>query len=670
MTNSDLREAGPRAVETSEAAKAMGETQLGWRGQRWLLLGLCLFAVCLRLVAVHQFESEHPLADSPVIDEASYDGWAQEIAAGDWLGDEVFFQEPLYPYFLGSLYAVAGHDRQVARVVQCLLGGLSVLLLWLGTRRLFGSLAAWFAGIALALHPPAILMACLLLKPNLFLPILAGFVVLLVTRPERRSTWLWLGVLGGLGALLRGNMLILLPVLTCLPWLRIKTSGARPAQALRSSALFVAGGALVLLPVMLRNWQVGEVFALTTSGAGTNVYGGNNADNPYGVATEFDWVRGIPRYEAEDWRREAEARNGREMDAGESSDYWLGQTIQSMQADPALHLSIFWNKLRLALGSYEVPDNHHLGWDSRYVSLLRLRWPSFAIIGGFGLAGLLLLAFRRGLSPGRLELALLFVLYLGTIVLTVMSMRARLPLTLLILPFMGYWMAQLYRAYDEEREPGEAWRRKPMRIVALVLLGTLCTSFVVAPVFDEQHLDQDLADRDYNLAVSWLERGEELERASSLSAELATRFPQTSRFQTLLATTEWRRGRLALDAGNRVPGQELIRAALARLEPISKASGVSPRERSRALRLAGYIQADIGNWSPAERFFRQAREFAGADLELMVSHAQALLEVAKLGGDQADAQVAVARDLLQDVIRRSPEGFEADGARALLEGLN
>ena len=35
-----------------------------------------------------------------------------------------------------------------------------------------------------------------------------------------------------------------------------------------------------------------------------NLYGGNNAQNPYGIATEFDWVRGIPEYESADWRRE------------------------------------------------------------------------------------------------------------------------------------------------------------------------------------------------------------------------------------------------------------------------------------------------------------------------------------------------------------------------------
>ena len=35
---------------------------------------------------------------------------ARAIAGGDWMGREVFFQEPLYPYALGSLYAVVGES--------------------------------------------------------------------------------------------------------------------------------------------------------------------------------------------------------------------------------------------------------------------------------------------------------------------------------------------------------------------------------------------------------------------------------------------------------------------------------------------------------------------------------------------------------------------------------
>ena len=71
------------------------------------------------------------------------------------------------------------------------------------------------------------------------------------------------------------------------------------------------------------------MWALTTSGAGTNLYGGNNLRNPKGVATELPWVRGVPEHEAGDWRREAERRTGEELDPGEVSRYWLAETARS-----------------------------------------------------------------------------------------------------------------------------------------------------------------------------------------------------------------------------------------------------------------------------------------------------------------------------------------------------
>ena len=80
-----------------------------------------------------QYEATHPQADRPLIDEASYEAWALELAGGDWLGDEIFFQEPLYPYWLGVVYGLGGPEvearRALARRVQALLGALTSVLM-------------------------------------------------------------------------------------------------------------------------------------------------------------------------------------------------------------------------------------------------------------------------------------------------------------------------------------------------------------------------------------------------------------------------------------------------------------------------------------------------------------------------------------------------------------
>ncbi len=344
--------------------------------QRIGLVALFLLALVPRLVAVAQYEAHHPNATYPVIDERSYDAWAREIAGGDWVGDEVFFQEPLYPYFLGSIYSIVGEESgpHVARVLQCLLGALTAVLIALATRQLFGPAAGWVAGGAFALLGSAVIFPAYLLKPNLFLPLLAFIVWHGLRRTQACGrSWLLFGFACGLGALLRGNMLLLLPVLAA--W------SAFVGRRLQPALLFVGGVLLVLMPVALRNYAVGGVFALTTSGAGTNLYGGNNADNPFGIAREFDWVRGIPEYEADDWRHEAERRTGRELDQGEVSRFWMGEVWASVLSASGLHLGILWNKLRATLSDYEVPDNHDLAWDRRYVACLRAPFLTFGVVG-------------------------------------------------------------------------------------------------------------------------------------------------------------------------------------------------------------------------------------------------------------------------------------------------
>jgi hypothetical protein len=63
------------------------------------------------------------LADTPLLefvlgDAKNYVAWGHEIAAGNWLGNETFYQAPLYPYFLGTLLSVFGDDLFAIRVFQ------------------------------------------------------------------------------------------------------------------------------------------------------------------------------------------------------------------------------------------------------------------------------------------------------------------------------------------------------------------------------------------------------------------------------------------------------------------------------------------------------------------------------------------------------------------------
>lgn len=624
--------------------------------ENWLLALVLVVAGGLRWTAVEQYESSHPLADRPVIDEQSYDRWAREIAGGEWLGREIFFQEPLYPYALGLLYAAVDGsptvEREWARRAHVLLAVLTTFLIARCARRLFGPVAGLAGALLFAVHGPAIWFPVLLLKENLFLPLVAGFTWVLSIACEsstRRGAWFAVGALAALGSLLRGNMLVLLPCFAAFPVVAEFFAERAWRRAALASACLVLGVACVLLPVAWRNQVVGGRFVLTTSGAGTNFYGGNNLDNPYGVAKEFDFVRGVPKYEAADWRHEAERRTGRTLDPAETSSFWLGETLRSMRAEPLFHLRAFWRKFRLALGEYEVPDNHFYDWDRAFVPLLAAPWPGFAWIGGLGLAGMIaIVALRRRASPWP---ALgFFVSYLGTIVLTVMSERARIVLLPVIAMFAGGFVAHVLT------------RGAPRRASALAGL-LLAVLLVAVPVYDSGQRQRDLDERDYNLATVVLADGGDLLRVRGIADALERRYPGTPRPALLSADVDYRLARRILDDPRSAPADvararselERIVASLSACEPRA-----NPQERFGIAKLRGAVQQYRGEFALAEHDFRRAAEFDPEDFDVLrrlaVSLANRSMEERDV--DAKRRGLAEAAEILERLVARAPDDPE------------
>src|SRR5436190_20533470 len=118
--------------------------------------GAIVFAVALlvRLLYIWQIRPS-PFFDTLLGDARAYDEWAQRIAGGDWIGRDVFYQASLYPYFLGLLYTMFGHDLMAVRIAQAILGSSACVLLALTARALFSDRVGLVAGLMLALYAPA-----------------------------------------------------------------------------------------------------------------------------------------------------------------------------------------------------------------------------------------------------------------------------------------------------------------------------------------------------------------------------------------------------------------------------------------------------------------------------------------------------------------------------------
>ncbi|MCX6538508.1 MAG: glycosyltransferase family 39 protein [Acidobacteria bacterium] len=246
--------------------------QLGWPAKAGLV---GLGALVLRLLYLYELR-DTVLVNVLIGDGRQYDAWAQQIAGGQWIGTEVFYQTPLYPYLVAVWFTIAGHHVFGVRVIQAVLGAASCVGLAAAGRRFFGARAGLVAGALLAIYPPAIFFDGLIQKSSLDL-LLATVLLASLGECLDRPCWPWLAAAGvalGAFALNRENARLLYPIIVV--WLFAYFRAAPLRRRVAWTAIVTAAAALVLLPVGLRNYYVGGEFLISTSQFGPNLYIGNH----------------------------------------------------------------------------------------------------------------------------------------------------------------------------------------------------------------------------------------------------------------------------------------------------------------------------------------------------------------------------------------------------------
>jgi len=349
-----------------------------------------MLAFWVRLLYLFQIESI-PLFYHLAADARGYDEWAQRIAAGDWLGQGVFYQAPLYPYFLGLLQSIFGRDLWSIRVVQIILGAASCsLLYWVG-KSFFSRAVGIAAGLILSLYAPAIFFDALIQKTVLDL-FLITLLLFLLGRARSKPGWMRWVVIGCVLALLgltRENALIWVSVAPI--WIWVYFAPYQPRIRLGWIGMFVAGLILVLFPVGLRNLNVGGEFALTTSQLGPNFFIGNNpaADGTYASLRPG---RSDPQFERQDATELAEQALGRSLSPGEVSSYWLRQSWDYILSQPIDWLRLMVRKWLIVWNVRELEDAEDFYLYQRWAWILGLLgWTNhFGVLAPLAAAGFLL----------------------------------------------------------------------------------------------------------------------------------------------------------------------------------------------------------------------------------------------------------------------------------------
>jgi len=414
------------------------ETEPGSRSHKWRVF-LIIFGLAAVLRIAYTLASRRsPFFDHLDLDSRFYDLWAKEIAGGEWVGDEVFFMGPLYPYFLAIIYKIFGTGLVVVKVIQGLLGALTAGVTYLLGRAVFGPITGLAAGFIAAMYVPFIFYDNSILLPVLatLLNTLMLYFLYLGIRGMGLRAFLLAGVLAGLSA--AGNASVLAFGLPAMAFLAIYGK-VDPGIRLRRAALFAVGAAIVVTPILVRNYAVGNDFVPLTSNAGLNFFIGNS-ERAMGAYVKPE---GLNVYTDPTGETIAEAAEGRDLKPSEVSAYWAGRAFRFIREKPGRFLANLARKVFFFWSVFEVPQIEHIQFERRYSWLLRIPSPSFGIVCPLGVLGIILGLRKRP----RAYLLFLFVLaYSITIISFFVVARYRLPMIPALLVFAGYtvqwWIAE------------------------------------------------------------------------------------------------------------------------------------------------------------------------------------------------------------------------------------
>jgi len=441
-----------RKSQSTKMLKQKAKTKF-FQKETFLVIGLFLLAFVIRLIYLNQITSS-PDFDTPQRDALWHHNWATEIAGGDWIGDEAFFRAPLYPYFLGTLYAIFPESFYFPRLIQIIIGSLSCVLIFLLGKKLFDRRLGIIASVMACFYAPLIHFDAEFELPVLevFLDLIVLLLLLRAGTKLKKRWWFLAGMLLGLSAILRPNILIFVPFV--LLWICIKLWRKNKNKIIFSGASFLLGTILIISPVTIRNWVVGKDFVFISSQGGINFFIGNNTESDGKTAAAAPGMFPYEGYKDNIWLTSiklAEKNSGRKLKPSEMSGFWFKQAFGFIKTYPLKYLQLLGKKFYFFWNSYEIESNKDLYFYSRWSSLLRLllwdhllRFP-FGVICPLALLGMILNAkFWK-----KYFLIYAFILsYMFSVILFFVTSRFRLPVIPFLIMFASfsiYWLVEKIR---------------------------------------------------------------------------------------------------------------------------------------------------------------------------------------------------------------------------------
>ena len=489
-----------KIIEKSQDNPFAGKIELFLpKDQRKFLFVIIAAGFILRLLFIIETQNspfiQHLFSDSKI-----YNDWAKEIvSSGNWFGSNVFFMSPFYPYFIAVFYKIFGESVLLIRIIQVLISSINIFIIYLIGRELFNKTIGYAAAVIAAFYSMFIFYSGLLLSETIQIFTVSVLVYYLITTIQKKleKDWFWVGLLLGICAIIRAN--ILLFILFLIAWFVFKIySKEYQGNYIKKSLIFlILGTSIPIIPVTLNNYLAANDFVLITSNGGINFYLGNNSNSQgvFSAPAEFDF------YNDMSGQKYAEKILNKKLKPSEASSYWYDRGFTFIEDKPFKAVELFLTKVFLFFGSGDNPQSSVMDkgfYKDNYSKILQLPLFGFAFISYLAIPGLIL----SGEDKKKLMIIYLFILsYTIATVIFFVNGRYRLALTPLLIVFAAFTILKIYDFFRSRSV------NKLIRPGLLILSFILVYTFIIPkPEFNNYDAYQNLGiieygEKDYNKAI-------------------------------------------------------------------------------------------------------------------------------------------------------------------------
>lgn len=225
-----------------------------------------IFLLALIICIVYVFAIDHAPLET---DAKEYDTLGYNLSIGKGYinseGEPTAFRPPIYPFFLGAIYFITGHDLLWVRLIQAILGAAICLFVYFIATIIFDEKKARLSAYLCCLYPPLIINTSQILTETLFTFFLLLGILLIISKKSLIKLMLS-GAVFGLALLTRPFLIFFFPFLYY--WILSNNK----YKTLKSMAVLTIGVLIILSPWTLRNYFELNSFVPFSNVAGLTLY--------------------------------------------------------------------------------------------------------------------------------------------------------------------------------------------------------------------------------------------------------------------------------------------------------------------------------------------------------------------------------------------------------------